>query len=200
MAVAAQKTISTLMRKTLDRQAAVAREKFKFNKNQVEQILLAYVRDQKTGPYNDLLKVLKEIPLNDENYQILFEDSLSCVVLLGRNFKPYVELVCNIEWAGRREDLVELFSRFVLSLLTAHTYHCECVMNCLIKLFKGLYNYQNYSNILLLSLSSFRTKFNRDILFSAEGENWGDSPPPEQVSKWSNIHTVIAQIVAIMPM
>ncbi|KAL0842378.1 hypothetical protein ABMA28_014499 [Loxostege sticticalis] len=170
MAVAAQKTISTLMRKTLDRQAAVAREKFKFNKNQVEQILLAYVRDQKTGPYNDLLKVLKEIPLNDENYQILFEDSLSCVVLLGRNFKPYVELVCNIEWAGRREDLVELFSRFVLSLLTAHTYHCECVMNCLIKLFK------------------------------AEGENWGDSPPPEKVSKWSNIHTVIAQIVAIMPM
>lgn len=34
----------------------------------------------------------------------------------------------------------------------------------------------------------------------AEGENWEDSPSPEAVAKWSNAHTIIAQIVAIMPM
>lgn len=38
------------------------------------------------------------------------------------------------------------------------------------------------------------------MTFSAEGENWEDGPSPETVAKWSNIHTIIAQIIAIMPM
>ncbi|XP_049867067.1 RNA polymerase I-specific transcription initiation factor RRN3 [Pectinophora gossypiella] len=170
MAMAAQKSVASLMRKTLDRQAAVARVKFRFKKNQVEQILLTYVRDGNIGPYSELLKVLQDCPLTDANYQILFEDCLSCVVLLGREMKQFVDVLCNVDWAGRSEDLVELFSRFMLSLVTAHTYHCPRVMTCLIKLFK------------------------------ADGESWEESPPEETVRLWSNVHTVIAQIVAIMPL
>lgn len=137
MAVAAQKTVSSLMRKTLERQAAVQRMKFKFSEKHVERILLRYVKEKDSGPYNQLLKVLKEYPLNDENYKLLFEDSLSCVVLLGRELKQFVDLVCSVEWASRSEDLVEIFSKFVLSLVTAHTYHCPRVMTCLMKIFKG---------------------------------------------------------------
>ncbi|CAH0748486.1 unnamed protein product [Diatraea saccharalis] len=170
MAVAAQKSVASLMRKTLERKAAVARVKFRFKTNQVEQILLSYINDKNLGPYSELLKVLQDFPLNDDNYRILFEDSLSCVVLLGREFKQFIELVCSVEWMNRSEELVELFSRFVLNLVTAHNYHCPTVMTCLMKHFK------------------------------VEGENWEDCPTPETLSKWSNIHTIIAQVLAIMPM
>ncbi|XP_072943600.1 RNA polymerase I-specific transcription initiation factor RRN3 [Epargyreus clarus] len=170
MAVAAQKSVASLMRKTLDRQAAVARMKFRFKKNQVEQILLSYIRDGNSGPYGELLNVLKDCQLNDDNYRILFEDCLSCVVLLGRELKQFVDVLCNIEWASRDEELVEVYSRFMLSLVTAHTYHAPKVMMGLVKLFKD------------------------------EGENWDDEPPEKTITQWSNIHTVIAQIVAVMPM
>lgn len=137
MAVAAQKSVASLMRKTLDRQAATARLKFRFKKNQVEQILLSYIRDGNTGPYSELVKVLQDYPLTDDNFRILIEDCTSCVVLLGRELKQFVDVLCNVEWATRSEDLVELYSRFVMSLVTAHTYHCPKVMTCLVKLFKG---------------------------------------------------------------
>ncbi|XP_030024249.2 RNA polymerase I-specific transcription initiation factor RRN3 [Manduca sexta] len=170
MAVAAQKSVASLMQKTLDRQAALARMRLKFSKNQIEQILLNYARKGSAGPYGELVKVLRDYPLNDENYRIVFDDCLSCVVVLGRDFKQIVEAVCDVEWASRSEELVGLFSRFVLSLVSAHSYHCQQVMTCLVKLFK------------------------------ADDEGWEDSPPPEKVHRWSNIHTVIAQIVAIIPM
>ncbi|KAJ2952865.1 hypothetical protein O0L34_g7230 [Tuta absoluta] len=170
MAVTAEKSVASLMRRTLDRQTAMARMKFRFKKNQVEQILLSYVRDGNARPYNELVKVLQDCPLTDENYKILFEDCLSCVVLLGRELQQLVDVLCNVEWATRSEDLVELYGRFMLGLVTAHTYHCPRVMTSLVKLFKG------------------------------EGENWEESPSEATVRIWSNIHTVIAQIVAIMPL
>lgn len=137
MAVAARKSVASLMQKTLDRQAAVARMKFRFKKNQVEQIMLSYIRDRKVGPYSELLKVLQDCPLTDENYQILMEDCLSCVILLGRDLKQFVEVLCNVVWVDRSEELVDIYSRFVLSLVTAHTYHCPKVLASLVKLFKG---------------------------------------------------------------
>ncbi|KAM3961272.1 RNA polymerase I-specific transcription initiation factor RRN3 homolog Tif-IA [Aphomia sociella] len=170
MAVTAQKSVASLMQKTLHRQAAVTRLKFKFNKNQVEQILLSYINDGNVGSYNELLKVLQDYPLNDDNFRILLEDSLSCVVLLSRECSQFVELICGVVWASRSQELVELFSKFVMSLVTAHIYHCPKVMNSLMKVFK------------------------------ADGEIWEDSPPDETIAQWSNIHTIIAEIVAIMPM
>ncbi|XP_050345379.1 RNA polymerase I-specific transcription initiation factor RRN3 [Nymphalis io] len=170
MAVATQKNVASLIRKTLDRQAAVARTKFSFKKNQIERILLSYIRDDNAGPYNELINILKDYPLNDDNFRILFEDCLSCVVLLGRELKTFVDALYCVEWANRDESLVEIYSRFVLSLVTAHTYHCPQLMTSLVKLFK------------------------------ADGENWDEKPSKEMVSKWSNIHMIIAQIVAVVPM
>ncbi|CAH2073338.1 unnamed protein product, partial [Iphiclides podalirius] len=37
-------------------------------------------------------------------------------------------------------------------------------------------------------------------LFKVDGENWEDQPTKKMMAKWSNIHTIIAQIVAVMPM
>lgn len=139
MAVATEKSVASLMRKTLDRQTAITRMKVRFKKNQIEQILLSYNRDGNAGPYGELLKVLQECPINDNNYKILLEDCLSSVVLLGREMKQFVDIVCNVEWATRSEELVELFSMFVLNLVTAHTYHCTRVMTSLVQLFKGNY-------------------------------------------------------------
>ncbi|XP_046964501.1 RNA polymerase I-specific transcription initiation factor RRN3 [Vanessa cardui] len=170
MAVATQKNVASLIRKTLDRQAAVARTKLSFKKNQIERILLSYIRDDNSGPYNELINILREYPLNDDNFRILFEDCLSCVVLLGRDLKAFVDALYCVEWAHRDESLVEIYSRFVLSLVTAHTYHCPRLMASLVKLFK------------------------------ADGENWDEKPSQEMVSKWSNIHMIIAQIVAVVPM
>ncbi|KAI8434556.1 hypothetical protein MSG28_003102 [Choristoneura fumiferana] len=170
MAVAAQKSVASLMRKTLDRQAAVARVKFRFKERQVENIIVNYVKDKSFGPYGELVKVLQDYPLTDENFKILIEDCLSCVVLLGRDMKQFVDILCNVQWASRSQQLVELYIRFLLSLLTAHTYHCPLVLTNLVKKFR------------------------------VEGENWDEHPPSETVAVWSNIHTIIAQIVAIMPM
>ncbi|XP_068629523.1 RNA polymerase I-specific transcription initiation factor RRN3 [Battus philenor] len=170
MAVATQKSIASLMQKTLDRKSAQARMNLRFKKGQIEQILLSYVRNGNLGPYSELVKVLQEFPLNDENYKILLEDCLACVVLLGRDLKHFVDVMSNVEWAARSEEFVEMYSRFALNLVTAHTYHCPRVMANLVKLFKE------------------------------DGENWDDKPSKELVAKWSNIHTVIAQIVAVMPM
>lgn len=139
MAVVTQKSVASLMRKTLDQQASMTRMKVRFKKNQIEQILISYNRDGNAGPYNELLKVLQECPLNDNNYKILLQDCLSCVVLLGRELKQFVYIVCNLEWATRNEELVEMFSMFVLNLVTAHTYHCPRVMTSLVQLFKGEY-------------------------------------------------------------
>ncbi|CAH2257992.1 jg25256 [Pararge aegeria aegeria] len=170
MAVTAQKTVASLMQKTLDRQAAIARLKISFKKNQIEKVLLSYIRDGNSAPYNELLNILRDNSLNDSNFRILFEDCLRCVVLLGRELKPFVDVLCSIEWASREEDLVDIYSRFLINLVTAHTYHSTRILGALVKLFR------------------------------ADGENWEDTPSPDIVSKWSNVHTVIAQIVAVMPM
>lgn len=137
MAVNPHKSVASLMRKTLDRQAAIARMKVNFKRKQIEQILLTYIRDGNSGTYNELLAVLKDNPLNDDNFRILFEDCLTCVVLLGRELKPFVNILCSIEWANRDEELVEIYSRFILNLVTAHTYHCPRILSSLVKLFKG---------------------------------------------------------------
>jgi hypothetical protein len=137
MAVEAQKSMVSVLRKTLERQAVVARVKFKLNPNQVEQILMSYINNRNTPPYNELLKVLKDYPLSDENIKVLFEDSLACVVHLGGKMKQYVEVVCSIDWANHSEESVALYSKFVLSLVTAHTYHCPMVLRILMKKFKG---------------------------------------------------------------
>ncbi|XP_063378500.1 RNA polymerase I-specific transcription initiation factor RRN3 [Cydia fagiglandana] len=170
MAVAAQKSIASLMRKTLDRQEATARINFRFKERQVEKIILRVVKDRNSVPYNELIKVLREYPLNDDNYKILIEDCLTCVMLLGREFKQFLALVCKVDWSGRSEECVELFGRFILNLVTAHTYHCPMVLANLITQFK------------------------------ANGDNWDEHPPAETVKLWSNIHSLIAQIVATMPM
>lgn len=125
------------MQKTLDRQAAIARMKISFKKHQIEQVLLSYVRDGSSGQYNELLKILRDNTLNDSNFRVLFEDCLDCVVYLGRELKPFVDVLCNIEWASRDEELVNIYSRFLLSLVTAHTYHTTKIMAALVKLFKG---------------------------------------------------------------
>lgn len=140
MAVTAHKTVASLMQKTLDRQAANARFKLKFNKGQIEKILLNAARNTSLGPYNELVKILKEYPLNDDNYRIVFDECWSCVVVLGRDFSQFVEAVCEIDWVGRSTELVDLYSRFVLSLVTAHSYHCPMVMTSLVKLLKGMLN------------------------------------------------------------
>ncbi|CAG5051269.1 unnamed protein product [Parnassius apollo] len=170
MAIVTQKSVASLMRKTLDRQNAHARIKLRFKKSQIEQILLSYISNGNSGPYNELVKVLEEYPLNNDNYKILMEDCISCVVLLGRELKQFVEVLCNVEWASRDEEFVEMYSRFLLNLVTAHTYHCPKVMANLVRLFKDA------------------------------SENWEERPPKDVMKKWSNIHTIIAQIVAVMPM
>ncbi|KAJ0180729.1 hypothetical protein K1T71_004133 [Dendrolimus kikuchii] len=170
MAVTAHKTVASLMQKTLNRQAANARFKLKFSKGQIENILLNFARNSSSGPYNELVKVLKEYNLNDDNYRIVFDECWSCVVVLGRDFNQFVDAVCEIDWVGRDPELVDLYSRFVLSLVTAHSYHCPRVMTSLVKLLK------------------------------ADGENWENSPSPDLINQWSNVHTIIAQIVAIIPM
>lgn len=38
------------------------------------------------------------------------------------------------------------------------------------------------------------------FILTDDGENWEDQPTEKMVAKWSNIHTIIAQIVAVMPM
>ncbi|XP_026724746.1 RNA polymerase I-specific transcription initiation factor RRN3 isoform X1 [Trichoplusia ni] len=164
------KSVASLMQKTLERQAAVARMRLRFTKNQVEQILVNYAKNKNAGPYLELVKVLRDYPLNEDNFRIVFDDSLSCVVLLGRELTQFVDVVCNIEWLNRSEELVSLYRTFVLNLVTAHTYHCPLVMMRLVTLFK------------------------------ADGENWEYNPPTELLNKWSNIHDIIGHIVAIMPM
>lgn len=137
MAVAARKSVASLMQKTLDRQAALARTRLKFSEKQIEQILLNYAKTGNIGPYSELVRVLRDYPLNDENFRIILEDCLSCVLIMGQDFKQFVEAVCNVEWASRCEKLVNLFSTFIISLVTAHIYHCPQVMSCLVKVFKG---------------------------------------------------------------
>lgn len=140
MAVVAQKSVASLMRKTLDRQAALARLKFSLNRDQVSQVLRNYVKDGNSGSYNELMRVLKDGPLNDNNFRVLLEDSMNCVVLLGKDLKQFVDFLCDVEWINRTEDLVELYKRFLFNLVTAHAYHCQRIMNSLMKLFKGKIN------------------------------------------------------------
>lgn len=139
MALATQTNVATLMRKAIDRQTALNRSKFKLKQNQVHQIILALVRDKNSGPYTELLKVLRDCPISDENFKILFDDCTACVVLLGRELKPLVEVVCNVDWTSRDQMYVELYMRFLINLVTAHTYHSPLVMMNLVKQFKGVY-------------------------------------------------------------
>ncbi|GBP40969.1 RNA polymerase I-specific transcription initiation factor RRN3 [Eumeta japonica] len=120
--------------------------------------------------YSDILPMLRDPQLSDENFTRLFEDCSACVVLLGREVKPFVEVICDVTWLNRNDDLVALYSKFLLNLVTAHPYYTPLVMASLMKNLK------------------------------VGGENWDENPPEELIFKWSNVHTIIAQIIAIMPM
>ncbi|XP_047512412.1 RNA polymerase I-specific transcription initiation factor RRN3 [Pieris napi] len=170
MAVAARKSAEFLMRKTLDRQAALTRMKVSFKKKQINQVIVDYVNDGKYGPYNELINILKDKQISDGNFLVLFEDCLSCTVYFEKDWKMFIDLLCDIQWVNRDPELVKVYSKFIVSLVTAHTYHCPKVMTTLVNLFK------------------------------VEGENWDDYPPEELNKQWANIHSLIAQIVAFMPM
>lgn len=141
MAATAHSNIAALMRKSLDRQSIISHTKFKLKQNQVKQILLHLVRDHVSGPYTELLKILRNCPVNDDSFIILFDDCTSSVVLLGKELKALVEVICDIDWTSREMRLVELYKRFILNLVTAHTYHSPLVMRCLVKQFKGWYTF-----------------------------------------------------------
>ncbi|XP_050678758.1 RNA polymerase I-specific transcription initiation factor RRN3 [Leptidea sinapis] len=170
MAVTAQKSVAALMRKTLDRQAAVTRMKVCFKSKQIERILVNFIKDGNSVSYNELLKILNDGQLSDSNFKVLFEDCLSCVIYMERELKSFIQVLCNIEWVTRDQEIVDVFGTFIVSLLTAHTYHCPRVMTELVKLFR------------------------------VECDEWDDQPSKEQVARWSNIHSLIAHIVAVMPM
>lgn len=138
MAVTAQKTVASLMQRTLDRQSTVARMKFKLKEQQVQNILHTYLSNN-TGPYNDLMEILKLYPLSEHNFKVVFEDCIACVVLLGREFKPFISVICDVEWTDKSEENVALYSMFLLDLVTTHTYHSPLVLASLVKRFKGNY-------------------------------------------------------------
>lgn len=138
MAVAAHTNVAVaLMQKTIERQQQLARIKLKIAPKQVETVIVNNVQNGINAPYVELLKVLRNYSLNDSNFKNVIEDCLNCVVLLGKSVKPFVDAVCDLDWSCRNEELVELYGRFLLNLVTAHTYHCAKVLTCLVKAFKG---------------------------------------------------------------
>lgn len=138
MAVVARKSLAAqLLQKSLERQTALAHAKLKLKPKQVENAIVAQVNHNNVVQYNELIKILREYPLNDSNFKCVADDCLSCVVLLGRNFVPFVNAVLTLDWVHRDEELVKLYSTFLIDLVTAHTYHCPSVMRCLVKLFQG---------------------------------------------------------------
>lgn len=46
----------------------------------------------------------------------------------------------------------------------------------------------------------WKIQFYKKYFVLVEGEHWENSPNAEQITWWSHIHTIIAQIVATMPM
>lgn len=138
MALVARKSIAAqLLQKSLDRQTALAHARLKLKPKQVESAIVAQVEHTNVVQYNELIKILREYPLNDDNFKCVVDDCLSCVVLLGRNLVPFVNAVLMLDWAHRDDTLMNLYSTFLIGLVTAHTYHCPSVMRCLVKLFQG---------------------------------------------------------------
>lgn len=127
-----------LLQKSLERQTAIAHAKLKIKPKQVENAIVAQVNHSNVSQYNELIKILREYPLNDDNFKCVVDDCLSCVVLLGRNFDPFVNTVLMLDWLHRDDALVNLYSSFLVGLVTAHTYHSPSVMRCLLKLFQGI--------------------------------------------------------------
>lgn len=132
------------MQKTIERQQQLARIKFRISPKQVETVIVNNVQRGINAPYAELLNVLRNYFLNDDNFRNVIEDCLNCVVLLGKNLKPFVDAVCDLDWYSRSEDLLELYSRFLLNLVTAHTYHCPKVLANLVKAFKGIWTLYIY--------------------------------------------------------
>lgn len=152
MEVVGHKSVASLMRKTLDRQAALARLKFSLKTDQVSQVLCNYVKDGNSGSYNELMRLLKDGPLNDNNFQVLLKDSINCVVLLGKDLKQFVDFLCDVEWISRNKELVELYKILLLNLVTAHAYHCPKIMNSLMKLFKGKTNSKHFISLFKIEI------------------------------------------------
>lgn len=149
MAITAQKSVASLMQRSIDRRASLGRMKFKLKENQVRKILHTYL-DNNVAPYNDLIEILNLCPLSDGNFKVLFEDCIACVVLLDRDFKPFVSVLCDVEWTNKSDENVALFSTFLLDLVTTHTYHSPLVMASLVKLFRGKLSDCLYQKYLLL--------------------------------------------------
>lgn len=138
MAMVARKSLAAqLLQKSLERQTAIAHAKLKLKPKQVENALVAEVEHNNVVQYNELIKILREYPLNDDNFKCVVDDCLSCVVLLGRNFVPFVNAVLSLEWLHRDDTLAKLYSTFLIDLVTAHIYHCPSVIRSLLKLFQG---------------------------------------------------------------
>lgn len=172
MAVTTQNAnVAALMQKAIDRQAALARARFKLEPKQIQQIVLNYLQKNNLKQYEELVSAIRNWPISDDNLTVLLEDSINSVFLFSIETHSLVECVCNINWINKRPEFVDLYSQWILDLLTAHIYHAPTVMASLLKQFKH------------------------------DGDIWESHDPPEEISfSWSYIHTILAKIIQIIPM
>lgn len=106
----------------------------KIKENVVKSALNELLNEGNGKAYEDLVRTLRDRPLTDKNAVILLNDCSLCVGAMGRESRLLVEVLFTLNWNTMSEIVIELFSKWVLDLLTAQIYHAPMAIGSLLKL------------------------------------------------------------------
>lgn len=158
------------MRNSLINRSSYGIEYLSIQQDVVKSTLHEYIKNKNVKLFEQLVRTLRDRTLNDTEAELILTECSLCVSLMGRDVKLLIEVLFTIDWYSRSPRIVELFSKWVLDLLTAHVYHTPMAIG-----------------LLLTSLTKSRCI-------------WIETPTIEQQIIYSYAHTLIAEIVSAIPM
>ncbi|CRL04694.1 CLUMA_CG017758, isoform A [Clunio marinus] len=124
--------------------------------------------------YQNLIYKLSDKDIKDEELRKIISECIECVSVFRKDHILLVQSLLDTRWIMRSNDIIELFHRFILNLMTSK------------------------SDFLMLCLSKIIGCFIPD---DDESDFWCNGIPTiEMKMKLNLVHTLIAKILEVMPM
>nr|CAI5841702.1 unnamed protein product [Callosobruchus analis] len=139
----------------------------------VRNILENYLETKVSRDYGNLLCLIRDGELTDDDVSALLKEATECISILSQELRLFVEVLLSVKWIDKRESVVKEYQGFVVNLLSAHNYHARMVIDRLVQLF----------------------------LPNPSEPDWPEGiPTDEDHLKLSNVHTLLNELVTVMPM
>ncbi|XP_070495469.1 RNA polymerase I-specific transcription initiation factor RRN3 [Chironomus tepperi] len=177
--ISSRKSISTSILKTATsfREDTIRKSKqLRFqveNLSSVKEILLE-AENGNMKEYMDLIYKLSQENILDETLTKTLKESIGCVQVFKIDFVLLIDTILNIRWINKSDEIIELYHRFIIDILTAKP---EFLTKCCSKILTIFIPGENEAN------------------------DWNNGvPSAELAEKLDKIHNLIKKIYEAIPM